>query len=281
MTDERAFVPSGRRPGMNYVLGLIGAGTIGQSIARGAIASRVIAPGEMLVAEPDPVRLAQASMFGCAVTDRTADVSTCDQLLFAVKPQVFPNVARELAPLTRPTLVMSVMAGISSAHIRDALGEHARVIRIMPNTPCQVGEGMTGIALGEGAAPGDEKLALALFEALGRTVIVEESLMHAVTAISGSGPAYIYLIAELMEKAAVDLGFDATVAQMLVIQTIIGAGRMLRDTAQDPQRLRELVTTPGGTTQAAMTVMFERDLPRTLLDALRAARDRGQELDVL
>lgn len=266
---------------MSYVLGLIGAGTIGQSIARGAIASRVIAPGELLVAEPDPVRLAQTSMFGCAVTDNTADVAACDQLLFAVKPQVFPHVARDLAPLAKPTLVMSVMAGISSAHIRDALGEHARVIRIMPNTPCQVGEGMTGIARGEGAAPGDEKLALALFEALGRTVIVDEELMHAVTAISGSGPAYIYLIAELMEKAAVDLGFDATVAQMLVIQTIIGAGRMLRDTVEDPQRLRELVTTPGGTTQAAMTVMFDRELPQTLLDALRAARDRGQELDVL
>ena len=264
---------------MKYKLGLIGCGTIGQSIARGAVAARVIPPSELLVVELDPVKRAQASMFGCAVTDNLSDTADCDNLILAVKPQGFAAVADALAPLNKPTLVISVMAGIGSTRIRSALGADSRVIRVMPNTPCQVGEGMAGIALGDGALPGDEKLPQALFEALGRTVFVDESLMHAVTAISGSGPAYIYLVAELMQKAARELGFDETTAQMLVIQTIIGAGRMLRDTVEDPAHLRQLVTTPGGTTQAAMDVMFERDMPGIMVDALRAAHDRGIELD--
>ena len=127
-------------------------------------------------------------------------------------------------------------------------------------------------------AGGDERLAWHIFEALGRTAILEERLMDAVTAVSGSGPAYVYLLAELMEKAARKIGLDEAAAQLLVVQTIIGAGRMLRDTGLEPAERRRVVTPPGGTTAAAMDVITRQDLPGVFIEALTAARDRGAEL---
>lgn len=261
-----------------YQLGIIGGGIMGQAIARGAVHARIIDPARLIVADSHPDRFEEIGRIGCRVTTDPTDVLDTEHLLLAVKPQQFGTLMASLPPLAHSMIVYTIMAGIHSTTIRDHLGEHARVVRMMPNTPCQVGEGMTGIALGAGAQPGDEHFAHTLFEALGKTVTVDESLMHAVTAVSGSGPAYVYLLAELMEQAAAQLGFDDATAQLLVVQTIIGAGRMLREQGDTPAVLRKRVTTPNGTTAAAMDVMLERDLPGTLIDALRAARDRGEEL---
>jgi len=263
---------------VSFKLGIIGGGTIGSEVARGGIAARVLAPTELIVADLDPARREEIARLGCVMTDDARRTLEAEQVLLAVKPQQFSAVAERLGTLSRPTIVVTIMAGIPSSRIRKTLGEHARVVRAMPNTPCQVGEGMTGIALGAGAKPGDDALTHMLFESLGKTVTVAEEAMDAVTAVSGSGPAYVYLLAELMEKAAVELGFDEATAQMLVVQTVIGAGRMLRESAMDPLTLRQAVTTPGGTTAAAMDVLFGRDLPTTIVDALRAARDRGPTL---
>jgi pyrroline-5-carboxylate reductase len=254
---------------------------MGMAIARGAVAARVLRPEQIVIAEIDAEKRAALSPMGCVVTEAPRGVTEAEQLLLAVKPQVFGDVARELGTLARPTVVITIMAGLSTAHIRSRLGPNARLIRAMPNTPCQLGEGMTGIALGDGAQMGDEQLAWHIFEALGRTTMLPEELMHAVTAVSGSGPAYVYLLAELMEQAAVRIGLDEATAQLLVVQTIIGAGRMLRETGATPADLRRVVTTPGGTTAAAHGVMLERDLSGILIEALTAARDRGFELDQL
>jgi pyrroline-5-carboxylate reductase len=151
----------------------------------------------------------------------------------------------------------------------------------MPNMPCQIGAGMAAIAVGEGAQPGDETLAVGIFEALGRTVIVDEAVMHAVTAVSGSGPAYVFLLAEAMEQAGVGLGLDPDTARLLVRQTILGAGKLLAESDRTASELRVAVTSPGGTTEAALTEMLSRELPTIVQDAVTAARDRGAELESL
>ncbi len=259
-------------------LGIIGGGNMGSAIARGAIRARMLAPEDLLVAEQNTERHEMLRDLGCGLTTDPRDAFEADEVLIAVKPQHFAPLAENLVSSAPDRIVISIMAGLESPQIRAALGGRARIIRVMPNTPCQLGEGMTGIALGAGAVPGDERLTRELFEALGRTAMVEESLMHAVTAVSGSGPAYVYLLAELMEKAAQETGLDAATSQLLVIQTIIGAGRMLRESGMEPAALRQVVTTPGGTTAAAVDVFLERDLAGTLIEAITAARDRGRTL---
>ena len=148
----------------------------------------------------------------------------------------------------------------------------------MRNARCRVGAGMTASAPGDGAGPGDGALAVKIFAALGRTVIVHEHHMHAVTGISGSGPAYVFLLAEAMEHAAVSAGLDDVTAGLLVRQTILGAGTLLAESAEAPAELRAAVTSPGGTTEAALEVMMDRDWPAIVGDAIAAARDRGAEL---
>ena len=170
------------------------------------------------------------------------------------------------------------MAGLSSASIRQGLGGLVRVIRVMPNVPCRLRVGVSAIAAGEAARPGDEAFACALFGVLGRVVIVGEPQLHAVTALSGSGPAYVFLLAEAMEQAGVQVGLERHTARLLAYQTIHGAGCMLVQPDGDADALRRAVTSPGGTTSAATEVMFEQELPQIVANAVLAARDRGIEL---
>jgi pyrroline-5-carboxylate reductase len=154
---------------MTHTLGIIGGGNMGHAITRGAITAHVLRPEQIVVAEVDAAKRETLASLGCAVTAEAHEVITAEQVMFALKPQCFAGVADPLAPIDRPTVVISIMAGLSTAFIRRRLGDQARLIRAMPNTPCQLGEGMTGIALGDGAQPGDEQLAWHIFEALGRT----------------------------------------------------------------------------------------------------------------
>jgi pyrroline-5-carboxylate reductase len=262
-----------------YALGVIGGGNMGAAIIRGAISSRVLDPAELIVAEIDPAKRTALQRFGCATTGDAKAAARARQVLLAVKPQMFPEVARQIAPLPRNTIVISIMAGLRSRRIGAALGGHARIIRVMPNVPCQIGAGMTAIAPGEGAQIGDDSLARSLFNALGKTILVDESMMYAVTAVSGSGPAYVFALAEAMEAAATQLGFDASTAKLLVEQTVMGAGKLLSESGLAAAELRATVTSPGGTTAAALDVMYKRHFQQMMIDALTAARDRGIELD--
>jgi len=263
---------------MGIRLGIIGGGNMGAAIVRGSIEAGVLSPQSMMVADLEESPRAAAAALGCQTTADATDVAGAEQIMLAVKPQGFARVAADLGPLGRPTVVISIMAGIESRTIRDALGPSARVIRVMPNTPCQVAMGMTVIAPGDGARPGDETLAVRIFEALGRTVILDEKHMHAVTGLSGSGPAYVFLLAEAMERAASAAGLDDATASLLVRQTIRGAATLLTDSDREPAELRAAVTSPGGTTEAAIGVMTERDLPGIVADAINAARERAAEL---
>lgn len=263
---------------MGITLGIIGGGNMGTAIVRGSIEAGVLSPQAIVVAEIDESRRIALAELGCRTTADVAEVAGAEQVMLAVKPQGFGDVATDLGPLERPTVVISIMAGLESRAIRAALGPESRVIRVMPNTPCQVGVGMTAIACGDGAEPGDETLAVRIFEALGRTVTVDETHMHAVTGVSGSGPAYVFLLAEAMERAAIDAGLDEGTAALLVRQTIRGAATLLAESDREPSELRAAVTSPGGTTEAAIGVMLERELPGIVTAAIKAARERGAEL---
>ncbi len=260
-------------------LGIIGGGTMGRAIVAGCLEAGVLRPAEVVVAEVDPLRRQEVAALGCRVSAESPATLEAAQIMLAVKPQSFAGLASELGCLRGPKIVISIMAGLASARIRAALGAPARVVRVMPNTPCRIKAGMSAIALGEGARPGDESLAVEVFSALGRTVIVNESDLHAVTAVSGSGPAYLFLLAEAMEQGAVDCGLSAEQAAVLVRQTLLGAGRLLVESGEAPGSLRAAVTSKGGTTEAAITLMQRRGLAEIVGEAISAAAQRARQLD--
>lgn len=270
---------------------IIGGGNMGGAIVRGVIAQKVLTPRDIGVLEIDESkRAALAAEIDCAVLADAVEAREAvgksngsagdrTQVLLAVKPQLFPDVARGFSPVSKPRVFISIMAGLESSSIHHALGPQARIVRCMPNTACQIGKGMTAISLGMGASEGDELLARQIFDALGKTVMLDEQHLHAVTAVSGSGPAYVYLLAEAMQKAAAKIDLPADVARMLVTQTIVGAAGMLDQKGSDPVALRKAVTSPKGTTEAAMKVLDHAGFEKLVREAIKAARDRGIELN--
>ncbi|MCL4210886.1 MAG: pyrroline-5-carboxylate reductase [Phycisphaeraceae bacterium] len=272
---------------MPTTLSIIGFGSMGSAILRGAVEAGVLEAESVLVIEPDDGRREQARRLGCVVSAEARFAWDSPHVLLAVKPQVFASVAEQMGPAPAASdgvIVTSIMAGLSSAAIRQVLGGNTRIIRAMPNTPCRVKAGMTALAIGEGARSGDEHFPVMLFASMGRVVKVEEHLLHAVTAVSGSGPAYVFLLAESMEQAGIQAGLDHHTARTLAYQTILGAGRMLTadgDGSHAPvsaDALRTQVTSPGGTTAAALEVFFEAEFPQIVAEAILAARDRAVEL---
>jgi len=269
-------------------LTLFGAGNMGAAILRGAVRGGLLRPEEILVVEPDAGKRAAMAALGCAVAAApsagvaspgdAAERASPGVILLAVKPQMFPMLAEAIGVLPSPTIAISIMAGLRSDSIRAALGPNSRVIRAMPNTPSQLGAGMTAVARGAGAEPGDEEFALRLFGAVGRVERVEETLMHAVTAVSGSGPAYLFLLAEAMERAAGEVGFTPSQARIFVTQTIVGAAALLAQTGDGPASLRAAVTSKGGTTEAAIATMQAAGLEAAIIAGIVAARDRGETL---
>ncbi|TVQ31222.1 MAG: pyrroline-5-carboxylate reductase [Phycisphaeraceae bacterium] len=269
---------------------VIGGGAMARAIIEGAASAESARPARFVVCEPDAGRRAifeRPDAFGgrimataARVEDLGPHLESAAPLLLAVKPQVFPDVASTLAPLMggEGRVVISILAGTRSARIREALGGGARVVRVMPNTPARIGEGMSAVALGAGTQPGDEALAMSLFDACGEVVRIDESLMDAYTALAGSGPAYVFYLAEAMAKAGVEMGFDEQTADRIVRQTIRGAGMLLASSEESASELRAAVTSKRGTTEAATNSMDESGVMESIVHAALAARDRGAEL---
>lgn len=257
-------------------LAMIGAGAMGQAILVGLVENGV-SPDQIVAtnrtAEKNQ-RLADA--LGIAVTsDNAQAVRGADIVVLAVKPQYLLDVAREL-PLDEGTLVVSIAAGISSAALEEAL-PGARIVRVMPNTPAKVGQALTGISGGASATPDDVERVADLMRAVGTVVIVPEAQQDLVVAAAGSGVAYLFLVAEAMIEGAVTLGLTRAQATEMVTQTFTGASAMLAS-GDHPALLREQVTSPGGTTAAALATLEEHGLRTAFLAAMRAARDRSAEL---
>lgn len=268
-------------------LAIVGGGNMAGAILAGCARSGdpELAPGRMVVAEPDGARRAALAALGVeTVTDagelgRWLGPST--QVLLAVKPQSLASAATGLGSLAQGRVVISILAGTPSAKVRGALGEGARVVRAMPNMAAGIGQGVTAVAVGSGAGEADAAFAVRLFGAVGPLVVrIDESLMDAFTAVAGSGPAYVFYLAEVMVRAAVEMGLEPREADAVVRQTIVGAGALLRDDERSSAALRAAVTSRGGTTEAALAVLDRRGVAGALGAAVAAARDRGRELGV-
>jgi len=265
---------------MQYELGVLGAGNMAEAIVKGAIDNDVLEPEKIIVADPVAERRVLFEQLGCATAEQnTSVIENAAQIMIAVKPQIFPDVAEQLkAADPERQIVISIMAGLRTQKIVDAVGRPLRIVRVMPNTPLLAGQGMSAIALGEHANAGDELLAMQIFQAAGEAVELEESDMDAVTAVSGSGPAYVFYLAEAISEAARSLGLKADVADLLTQQTILGAATLMKKSDDPPAELRRKVTSPGGTTQAALEHMEEQQVRQHIMQAVRAAADRSKEL---
>ena len=267
--------------GKVYELAVIGAGNMAEAIVRGILSAKLIEARNIIAADPVALRRDFFSReLGVDATE-SLDTAVTDAklILLSVKPQQMTDALRSLNKQANPVaLFISIAAGIRSATIEDALGGNARVIRAMPNTPMLVGEGMTAICPGRLATASDLAIARRLFESAGRVVEVSEAQMEAVTAVSGSGPAYVFYLAEQMIEAGTTLGLSAAQAKILTLQTIAGAGKMLAESSHSPAELRQKVTSPGGTTQAAIETMTAAGVADGIRKGVIAAAERGKAL---
>jgi pyrroline-5-carboxylate reductase len=268
-------------PLRDKTIAVIGAGNMGEALIRGLLVSKAIEPHQLVAADVRTHRLDLFStQFGISVaTDNSAAVADADIVLLAVKPQQMASVLAGLREQISPEkLVISIAAGIPTTKIEKELGDSTHVVRVMPNTPAQIGEGAAALCKGQHATDDDLAAADAILSAVGITASTDESLLDAVTALSGTGPAYVFLIAEAMIKAGVQVGLSEELARKLTLQTIIGSAKLLVQSGEDPAELRHKVTSPNGTTEAAMKVMAEGRLVDVFLDAIKAAATRSGEL---
>ena len=268
-------------PLKDKTIAIIGAGNMGEALVRGLLASKTIGPHQLIAADVRAHRLEHFStQFAISVTgDNALAVAGADIVLLAVKPQQMTEVLTGLRPwMSREKLVISIAAGVPTSKIEFDLGDSTRVVRVMPNTPAQIGEGAAALSKGRHATDEDLAAATAILGAVGTTASTDEVHLDAVTALSGTGPAYVFLIAEAMIKAGVEVGLNEELAKKLTLQTIIGAAKLMLQGEEEPAELRRKVTSPNGTTEAAMKVMMEGRLVEVFVDAVKAAARRSREL---
>lgn len=263
-----------------HTLGLIGGGRMAEALISGVLASKLYEPDKIRVADPDVTRQDHLkTQYGVEVGLMNEEVvRASDIVMLAVKPQVIADVLRGISKSVRHQLVVSVAAGVPICRIQEFLGSQASIIRAMPNTPAMVGAGMTAIAVGPGVGPEAVVSVRQMFESVGRVVLIEERLMDAVTGLSGSGPAYIFLAIEAMADGGVKMGLPRETASILAAQTVLGAARMVLESGQHPARLKDQVASPAGTTIAGLHRLEQGGMRAILMDAVEAATRRSQEL---
>ena len=260
-------------------IAFIGAGNMAGSLIRGLQTSGTPAD-QIIAADPAQAQLDALARLGIqTTTDNAVAVDTADIVVLAIKPQITGSVLQQLPPLQRHQLVISIVAGIDMRSLQDWLPNKQPIVRCMPNTPALLGAGITGLFANASVNDPHRHKAQDILNGVGSSVWVsEESQLDAVTAVSGSGPAYYFLLMESMVASALALGLDAETSRKLVVETARGAALMACEPNADPATLRRNVTSPGGTTEAALNVMQEQGLPTTVDNALRAAKDRAETL---
>jgi len=261
-------------------IGVVGGGKMGGALIGGMISRGLVMAAALTVADTDEKRLGElAKAYGVRVTaDNREAVQGADLVILSVKPQSMAEVLSGLAGAASSALFISIAAGIATAFIEERLGEGVRVVRVMPNLPALIGEGAAALAPGAFATKADLEWARQIFTAVGIAVDVKESLMDAVTGLSGSGPGYAFLIIEALMDAGVRTGLARDVALKLSAQSLLGAAKLCLRGEKDPAELREMVTSPGGTTLAGLKVLEEGKLKATLIAAVEAATRRSAEL---
>jgi pyrroline-5-carboxylate reductase len=263
-----------------YALGFLGFGNMAAAIARGTLAQALFGPGDLAAHDLDPARMNEARSMGVDAAAGPADLAgSCKRLMLAVKPQ---NMTEAIEPIVEAIpadcLVISIAAGIPIKKLEDHLGEDRRIARIMPNTPALVGVGAAGAAFNAHCTDEDAAFVKECFQALGVVELVAEDQLDAVTALSGSGPAYFFYLVEAMVDAAAKLGLGKDQAVRLASQTCLGAGQLLMEAGESPAVLRSRVTSKGGTTAAALQVFHDKAFPEMVEAAMQAAHDRSKEL---
>jgi pyrroline-5-carboxylate reductase len=259
-------------------------GVIGGGVMATAVVSRLLARGtyqstEILISEPTlSQREALQQQYGVEVTDDNKLAAMSPVLMLAIKPQVFDRVVAQLSPLgNNPQLVISILAGVKISQLEEAFPDRA-VIRTMPNTPATVGMGITALCAGARVDDTQLELATQIFQAVGEVVTVPESLMDAVTGLSGSGPAYIAIAIEALADGGVAAGLPRPIADRLALQTVLGTATLLNESQLHPAQLKDRVTSPGGTTIAGITKLEQAGFRSALIEAVVAAATRSQEL---
>ncbi len=259
-------------------IGFIGGGNMAASLIGGMLKNG-LSPDNIVVM--DIVDTPPAAQHGVKMSHNRADLLACDAVVLAVKPQTLPTLARELATELSDNvpLFISIAAGIRAADLQNWLGQSVPLIRVMPNTPALVQSGAAGLYAGVAASAEHKILAETLMNAVGISTWVEtEAQMDALTALSGSGPAYFFLVMEVMEKAAIDLGLSAEQAKQLTLETAYGAAKMARASSESSATLRQQVTSKGGTTEQALNVLQAEGIETMFAQALQAASARSAEL---
>ncbi|MDR7435874.1 MAG: pyrroline-5-carboxylate reductase [Armatimonadota bacterium] len=263
------------------VIGFIGAGNMAEAMIRGLVTTGTVVPARIIVTNRENrERLARLSwQYNIFTTPSKAELlARANVVILAVKPKDIPEVLEAIRDLARPDqVVISVAAGVPLARLEGALPKIS-VVRTMPNLATSVAASVTAMTYGSQVRGEDRAVARALFEALGRVVEVSEELMDAITALAGSGPAYVYRMMEAMTEAGANLGLPGDIALLLAAETVFGAAKLVRETGEDPRTLRQRVTSPGGTTMAGLQVLEERGFSTTLVEAIARAALRAKEL---
>lgn len=268
------------RQALTQKLAFVGGGQMAEALIGGVIAANLCAPDQIWATDPVAARLETLKrQYGIRVGQSNREaVLWADIVVLAVKPQVLDAVVSNMAAEIKASLVLSVAAGISIRSIAERCGAGTRIIRAMPNTPAMVREGMTAIAIGAGVSDAEVAAARTIFESVGKVIAVEERLMDAVTGLSGSGPAYVFLAIEALADGGVKVGLPRATAELLAGQTVLGAAKMILETGEHPARLKDRVASPGGTTIAGLHRLEAGGLRATLIDAVETATKRSQEL---
>ncbi len=272
---------------MSVKFGLVGGGVMGEALLSRLITQKIYQPSEVLVSEPQQQRrVFLEQQYGVPVTADNRVVALEAKVLFlAVKPQVFTSVAQTLSDVVatvadlEPPLVISILAGVPLSKLEAAFPQ-LPVIRAMPNTPATVGAGITALALGKHTDESHKKIAQQVFAAVGEVVVVPEALMDAVTGLAGSGPAYVAMMVEALSDGGVAAGLPRAIALRMALQTVRGTAVLLQETGMHPAELKDRTASPGGTTIAGITELERAGFRSALIEAVRAASLRSQELAI-
>ena len=262
-----------------HPLAILGAGVMGETVLSGLLragwhADQIVATDRRLERQHE-----LTARYGIKMLENTEAVAEAETVILVVKPQDMSDLLSEIAESIKPgTLVVSLAAGVDTTFIESRLPEGVAVVRVMPNTPAQVDEGMAAISPGSHSTQDHLDRVTEILSATGRVITVPERYQDAVTAISGTGPAYLFFVVEAMIEAGVHLGLPRDTATELVVQTMLGSAKLLRETGEHPTVLRERVTSPGGTTAAAVRQLEDHKVRAAFLRAMEAARDRSREL---
>ncbi len=264
----------------NKKIGIIGTGKMGGSLLKGILKAKIANPEDVYASDVyEPGLNALREELGINIsTDNFETVSNCDVLIVAVKPQIIKNVLRDINSYLENKLVISIAAGITTEAIEAELDDGRHVIRVMPNIAATVGEAASAISTGRNASVKDAEMAMEIFNSVGVATLVPEHLINAVTGLSGSGPAYIFLVIEALADGAVYEGLDRENALKLAAQTVLGAAKMVMETGMHPGELKDMVTSPAGTTIRGIHVLEQNNIRSAFMDAVIKSSERSKEL---